>query len=108
MKKVNLKEVMEQSKDFAKKLGNLLVLVVALFAGGIIGYYYYHFSQKKEATVELEKVRGIEQTSVAINERSELMIIDRTTGKYTIYDDSVGTAIFDMSASKMYMRQTVK
>ena len=108
MKKVNLKEVMEQSKDFAKKLGNLLVLVVALFAGGIIGYYYYHFSQKKEATVELEKVRGIEQTSVAINERSELMIIDRTTGKYTIYDDSVGTAIFSMYASKMYMRQTVK
>lgn len=108
MKKVNFKEVLEQSKDFAKKLGNLLVLVVALFAGGIIGYYYYHFSQKKEATVELEKVRGIEQTSVAINERSELMIIDRTTGKYTIYDDSVGTAIFDMYASKMYMRQTVK
>lgn len=108
MKKVNLKEVLEQSKDFAKKLGNLLVLVVALFAGGIIGYYYYHFSQKKEATVELEKVRGIEQTSVAINERSELMIIDRTTGKYTIYDDSVGTAIFSMYASKMYLRQTVK
>lgn len=108
MKKVNLKEVLEQSKDFAKKLGNLLVLVVALFAGGIIGYYYYHFSQKKEATVELETVKGMDQTSVAINERSELMIIDRSTGKYTIYDDSVGTAIFGMYANKIYMRQAVK
>lgn len=108
MEKEKIQEVLQKSSDFAKKLANLLVLLLTLSAGLVIGYYACQLSQKKEAKVELEQVKSIGETSVAINERSELLIIDRTTGAYKIYDDSVGTAIFNMYAGKMYMRQASK
>jgi hypothetical protein len=104
MDKAKIKGALNRLETFAKKLGNLLVLIIALFAGGVIGYYYHHFSKSKNS-INIDDVRTIEATSVAINERGELLIIDRKSGKYSLYDDSVGTAIFGMYANKMYLRQ---
>lgn len=104
MDKVKVKSVLAKLEVFGKKLGNLLVLVVALVAGGIIGYYYHHFTKTRDV-IALDNVRSIKTTSVALNERGELMMIDRSTGKYIIYQDSVGTAIFNMYANKIYMNQ---
>lgn len=104
MEKVNFKNVFGKLEVFAKKLGNLLVLIIALFAGGIIGYYYHHFSKTRN-TISIDDVKTIEATSVAINERGELLIIDRKSGRYSLYDDAVGSAIFGMYANKMYMKQ---
>jgi hypothetical protein len=104
MDKTKIKNALSKLEGFAKKLGNLLVLIIALFAGGVIGYYYHHFSKSKNS-INIEDVKTIEATSVAINERGELLIIDRKSGKYVLYDDSVGTAIFSMYANKMYLRQ---
>jgi hypothetical protein len=104
MEKAKVKEILGKIEVFAKKLGNLLVLIVALFAGGVIGYYYHHFTKSKN-TISVEDVKTIEATSVAINERGELLIIDRKSGKYSLYDDAVGSAIFGMYANKMYMKQ---
>lgn len=104
MDKASFKGALNKIETFAKKLGNLLVLIIALFAGGVIGYYYHHFSKSKNS-INIDDVKTIEATSVAINERGELLIIDRKSGKYSLYDDSVGTAIFGMYANKMYLRQ---
>jgi len=104
MEKAKVKEIFGKIEVFAKKLGNLLVLIIALFAGGVIGYYYNHFVKSKN-TISFEDVKTIESTSVAINERGELLIIDRKFGKYSLYDDAVGSAIFGMYANKMYMKQ---
>ena len=41
-------------------------------------------------------------TSIAVNERGEVMIIDRKTGSYEVYADSVGKMIFDLYAGRMY------
>jgi predicted negative regulator of RcsB-dependent stress response len=88
-------------KIFAKKLGNLLIIAVALVAGFFIGYYYWVMTNKADKS-QWSNVKSLSTTSVAINERNELLIIDRKTGLYSIFQDSVGVVIFDLYASKMY------
>lgn len=39
--------------------------------------------------------------STAINEKSELIITDRNTGKYKLYSDSVAMGIFNMMATQL-------
>lgn len=102
MEKIKFKDQLEKLQNFAKKLGNLLVLIIALFAGGVIGYYYNQFTKNRDE-IHLENVHTMEMTSVALNERNELMIIDRKTGRYSVYEDSVGSAIFAMYANRMYV-----
>jgi hypothetical protein len=107
MDKLKIKNHLAKLENFAKKLGNLMVLIIALFAGGVIGYYYHHFTKTRDV-IRVDKVNTMDMTSVALNERNELMIIDRTTGRYVIYEDSVGSAIFAMYANRMYARATNK
>lgn len=79
----------------------------ALFVGAIfIGYvsceiYHIILNSQKESNQPLQSVRKIEETSVAINERGELMIIDRTNGGYVMYEDSVGQAIFTLYSGSL-------
>jgi hypothetical protein len=107
MDKLKIKNHLAKLESFAKKLGNLMVLIIALFAGGVIGYYYHHFTKTRDV-IRVDQVNTMDMTSVALNERNELMIIDRSTGRYVIYEDSVGSAIFAMYANRMYARATNK
>lgn len=86
---------------FAKKLGNLLIVAVAMITGFFIGYYYWvMMSHAKKSP--LKNTKPLSTTSVAINERNELLVIDRADGTYTVYQDSVGLMIFNLYASRKY------
>lgn len=89
-------------KKLFKGLGNALVIAIVLVVGFFIGYYYYVLTTKPVQVSPLGHVRTLHETSVAVNERNELMIIDRATGNYTVYCDSVGTAIFNVYANQKY------
>lgn len=97
-----IKNLLVKLEVFAKKLGNLIVLSLALIAGFFIGYYYWVMTHKTSERDQLQNVKELKTTSVAINERDELLVIDRTTGRYTIYQDSVGIVIFKLYANKIY------
>lgn len=101
-KKQAFKAFLTKFEVFAKKLGNLIVLALALVAGFFIGYYYWVMTHKTNDRDQLQNVKELRTTSVAINERDELLIIDRKTGRYTIYQDSVGVVIFKLYANKIY------
>lgn len=62
--------------------------------------------KESKTVVNLQNVHSLAETSIAINERSELMIIDRKTGTYEIYQDSIGTIIFNLYAGKIYSSKT--
>ena len=50
----------------------------------------------------MQAPKNAEITSVAINERGELMMIDRKNGAYTLYDAPVGDMIFKLYANRIY------
>ena len=84
-KKQILTAALDKLSAFAKKLGNLLMLVIALVAGFFIGYYYWVMTNKVDKS-QWDNIKPLATTSVAINERNELLVIDRKTGIYSIYE----------------------
>ena len=100
-KKQMLKNALDKLSAFAKKLGNLMVVAIAMISGFFIGYYYWQMMSHSKAS-PLKNIQPLTKTSVAINERNELLIIDRISGTYTVYQDSVGLMIFNLYASKKY------
>lgn len=105
-KKLMIKAALDKLNIFAKKLGNLLIIAIAMITGFFIGYYYWVMMNQAKVS-PLKNINPLSKTSVAINERNELLVIDRANGTYTVYQDSVGLMIFNLYASKKY-EQVVK
>jgi hypothetical protein len=107
----NIKEIMGSSlgriSAALKKLGSIVLLALALTTGFAIGYYY-QFMRSNVKQSEWEKIKESETTSVAINERGELMIIDRASGNYMVYDNEVGKLIFNLYAAEAYSKSISK
>lgn len=103
-RKITLQSVFGHLKVLANKLGTIMVIAAAMVIGFLVGYYYWYMSVK---TSIQKKPKTMKTISIALNERDELMIIDRANGVYTIYQDSVGRAIFNLYATKKY-NQVVK
>lgn len=90
-------------KALGSQIGKFAIVIIALISGFIAGEYYY---KSKEVTtqklpMDLKTIHKLDGTSVAINERNELLVIDRKQGSYEIYSDSVGKVIFKLYASQM-------
>jgi hypothetical protein len=100
-KKQVMQTILDKLGKLSKKLGNLMILALALVAGFFIGYYYWMVTNKTTKT-EWENIKPLAETSVAINERNELLVIDRKSGVYSIYQDSIGMVIFNLYANRIY------
>lgn len=102
---MNLENLKDMSK--LKSLGNQAIRVgivlISLAIGFVIGEYKVKMNQEEtnKLPLELKEVKNLTKTSVAINERGELLIINRSEGEYEIYSDSVGKVIFKLYASQM-------
>jgi|LakMenEpi03Aug12_release.lakeMendotaPanAssembly.Ray.scaffolds.fasta_scaffold1106400_2 hypothetical protein len=104
MKKINLSAVGGAILRVLRTAGHITVIVSCLFVGFSAGEIYRAYKKGIESS-ELPQVQEIAVTSVAINDRGELMIIDRHSGKYMLFSDSVGQAIFNQYASKIYLKK---
>jgi hypothetical protein len=102
--KNTLHTAFEYFKSVANRLGSIIVIAAAMVIGFLIGYYYWLMFVKTTGQKETIKLNAV---SIAVNDRGELMIIDRTNGVYSIYQDSVGQEIFNIYATRKY-NQIVK
>jgi hypothetical protein len=91
----------EQVMVALKKVFSYLVIAGALIAGFGIGRFTQSYPPAKE-TNPYQAIHSIKKVSIAVNESNELMLIDRSTGKYQIYSDSIGVAIFKMYSNRIY------
>jgi hypothetical protein len=94
----NLKEKIGQ---VMKQVSFYVVITISLIVGFSIGYYYDKVKQsyKKESKFVLIKKSDI---FIAIDEYQRYMIIDKKTGNYTVFEDSIGTTFFNMHARNIW------
>lgn len=99
MEKAQIKSKISEIVLKARKV----LLFVGIFTLGYIACDLYHRVKKEpgEDPSEVKITKTIGKVSVAINERNELMIIDRTNGSYRIYQDSIGRCIFNLYANSI-------
>jgi hypothetical protein len=95
-------KVKSKISEIALKAGKAL-LFLCIFTLGYLACDIYHRAKKEPDAVQSEAkiTKTIGKVSVAINERNELMIIDRTDGSYEIYQDSIGRCIFNLYANSI-------
>lgn len=110
MKKLNLSwnEIKEKSTVLFKNLFNVAVITTSMVIGFFASQLYTEYKKSKNSPITVQETQTLKNTSVAINERGELMVIDRQNGKYIIYDGEVGNVIFQLYASKIYYDQKTK
>ena len=98
MKNLITEEFKEKFKAVFARFMNITIVASTLIAGFGLGYYFNELKMKPKAVNEtiLNK-----EVRIAIDSESKLIVMDRKTGQYVIYSDSVGKAIFNMYATKI-------
>ncbi len=110
MKSEKVAVILGKAKTVFNHVGKITIILTALIVGFIAGELYHRANQKKDEKLpmDLKTVHALKQTSVAINERNELLVIDRATGTYEIYEDAVGKVILRLYASQMAVEAATK
>ena len=98
MEKIITSKFLSRLKVGFSKFMNILIIIGTLTAGFGIGYSVQEFKLKADIINETILNKSIR---IAIDTEDKLLIMDRKTGQYAVYSDSVGKEIFKMYASKM-------
>ncbi len=104
--KLNVTWFLSQISNLFRKILTILFIVLSIGSGFVIGYYYDKLSESVSLENETKYVRSLNETSIAINEKNQLLIMDRTSGSYRIYEDSVGVIIFTMYTNREFLKHT--
>jgi hypothetical protein len=100
-----MKSVLNKEKlmEIGKTTLNYVVVAGLITAGYGLGHY-----MGKNQNVKVEKEKNPyshaftpDEISIAVNESSELIMIERATGKYIVYSDQIGKTIFSMYVSRI-------
>ena len=103
-----MKNVINKVKEMPAfiQAGKIAILITAISIGFAISEFNHWLKAKQEdkpqVIQKMKSVKTLQKTSVAINERNELMVIDRSTGEFEIYSDSIGQTIFSLYAGRIY------
>lgn len=89
-----------------KNVGNYVFILLVLTSGFFLGRVSHDILPKVEAPQPT--VKQANEISIAINESNQMLIIDKKSGKYEMFADSIGLTIFRMYAGKIYQQQAGK
>lgn len=85
----------EDIQKFFKTSGNIVLLTVTGFAAFSMGYYYPKIKASIiQDEIKMGDTKTKETTSTSVTDRGELLILDRNTGRFQIFDEQIGFDIF--------------
>ena len=89
-------------RSFFKNIAIYGVIVACTIAAYFIGVFHNKMTTKPiEPKIEVVKVKK-SQVNLAIDENNHLIIINKESGNYTIYQDSIGKTIFKLYAKNVW------
>ena len=85
-----------------KSVGNWFMIAITALSAFFLGYYYPKIKQTIVGEQRsLVAPRTSAQITVSVTDRGELMVMDRGTGKFEIYEESVGLNVFKAYGNKI-------
>ena len=97
---------MEKLKQVLKPVGNWSLFIVSITTAFFVGYYYPTLQKSlNEEPKKFLQPRTHERTSVSVTDRGELLIIDRESGKFDVYEESVGLSVFKAYGTRITSNQ---
>lgn len=95
----------EKVKILIKKVVIYLIVITTGVSSFLVGYYYNNIMNFAKPRNEISKIKKNE-VNLAIDQNGNLVIFDTKTGKYTIYEYSVGNTIFSLYAKNVWGQHT--
>lgn len=87
--------MIEKLKLLGKQVGNWTLFSLSCISTFFIGYYYPMIQKTlREEPKKFIESKTLDQCSVSITDRGELLIIDRKCGTFDVYKENVGLTIF--------------
>jgi hypothetical protein len=99
--KINM-ELSESKKQTIRTICYFIAVFASLFTGYIIGRQVEKDVNKPKPFNPYTKIHTLNDISIAVNESNDLLMIEKKTGNYIIYSDSVGNCIFKMYVNRIY------
>jgi uncharacterized cupredoxin-like copper-binding protein len=98
---------MKITKEMVMKNAKTVLTVTAFAAVATASFQLgamYQSGKKEQVAIENPYAHAFspEEISIAVNESSELIMIERKTGKYIVYSDAIGQTIFGMYANRIH------
>jgi len=100
MVKEKVQEIMEKVKNIFKVVLNYSLIILGMSVFFTLGYYYKDIKTYSQRTKPVYIKRS--EVTIAIDENSNFMIIAKNDGTYTMMEDSIGRAIFDIYAKNIW------
>lgn len=101
MKNEKLKRIKEKARPVVINITKAIIIGVLVVASFYQGRFIERHKSDKEIELNVTKVNKSE-VNIAIDESDNLIIIDNETGKYIIYQDSIGESIFKLYARNIW------
>ena len=98
--KEKVQEIMEKVKSIFKAVLNYSLIILGMSVFFTLGYYYKDIKTYSQRTKPVYIKRS--EVTIAIDENSNFMIIAKNDGTYTMMEDSIGRAIFDIYAKNIW------
>jgi len=104
MLKEKMIKLWENSREILRKIGIGILLIVTVAAAFVGGFLYRKETAPKVKGIEMVKIDK-SQVNLALDKNNHLIVIERATGNYTVYDDSIGVAIFKIYARNIKLTE---
>jgi hypothetical protein len=95
-----LQEIKEKALKVLKVVINYSLIILGMSVFFTVGYYYKDIKTYSQRTKPVYIKRS--EVTIAIDENSNFMIIAKNDGTYTMMEDSIGRAIFDIYAKNIW------
>jgi hypothetical protein len=92
----------ESLMSIIKPVLNTVVITGACVTCFQLGSIYQAEKSEDKATNPYSHAFSPSEISIAVNESNELIMIERATGNYIVYSDTVGQTIFNMYANRIH------
>lgn len=88
--------------DRAKSAINFMLLTIVLLVAFRLGIEYGKRPVPEKPRNPYAHAFSPKEISIAVNESNELIMIERATGNYIVYSDTIGQTIFGMYANRIH------
>lgn len=100
--------IIEKVKQIGKQTLFYLIITTSLIVGVSIGYHYEKLKTLGQSSKFNPSVIKKSDVSLAIDEKNNILIVNKNDGTYIMYQDSIGYTIFNFYAKNIWSEHSKK
>lgn len=96
------KKLREKVSPIFKSVTIYGIVLCSVIASFFVGVFYNQITNKNKTSKVQVKTVTKSEVNLAIDENNHLIVIEKKTGNYSIYQDSIGKTIFKLYAKNVW------